>query len=109
MDNQKKLHYLEQRAFPAEDYGMSYLNNRLSLENEIPARPFYLKDRYRYYWFEYLPNEKTVWFQYNRVLSDPASPFDDFLDKLFTYIEKNSVERLVIDIRNNNGGNGELS
>jgi hypothetical protein len=81
----------------------------VALENEIPRKPLYLKDAYNYYWFEYLPNEKTVWFQYNRVLEKDSEPYPGFLDKLFSFIEKNPVDKLVIDVRNNNGGNGEWS
>lgn len=83
--------------------------NWAGLENTIAQKPPYLRDRYSYYWFEYLEKEKTVWFQYNKVLNDVTKPYPKFLDSLFSFIEKNNVERLVIDLRNNNGGNGELS
>ena len=105
----KKITLPGTKSVPSRRLWDGLPDNWLSLENEIPVKPFYLKDRYRYYWFEYLPKEKTVWFQYNRVLDDPTNPYPEFLDKLFAFIEKNSVEKLVIDVRNNNGGNGELS
>lgn len=83
--------------------------NWSSLENEIPLVPYYLKNRYEPYWYEYKKEDKTLWFQYNRVLDHPQKPYGVFLDELFTTIEKEQPEKLVIDLRNNNGGNGELS
>jgi tetratricopeptide (TPR) repeat protein len=82
--------------------------NWVSLENTLSQKPLYLTNRYSWYWFKYLRNEKTVWFQYNRVLDDPKNEWIRFLDSMFRFIEKNDVEKLVIDFRNNNGGNGEL-
>jgi tetratricopeptide (TPR) repeat protein len=83
--------------------------NWVSLENTLTQRPLYLRNRYDYYWFDYLPEEKTVWFQYNRVLDSDSNPYATFLDSMFAFIDGNDVERFVIDMRNNNGGNGELS
>lgn len=81
----------------------------VGFENKIPQKPLYLKNPYKYYWFEYLPQAKTVWFQYNQMLNNDANPYPKFLDSLFQFIAQNEVQRLVIDLRNNNGGNGELS
>lgn len=70
--------------------------------------PLYLKDVYRPYWFEYLPESKTVYFQFNRVMNDEKEPFDKFGERLFTFINESEVQKLVIDMRHNNGGNSLL-
>ena len=70
--------------------------------------PLYLKDRRIPYWFEYVPANKAVYFQYNVVTNTPAEPFNTFLDRMFKFIEDNDVEKLVIDMRWNNGGNALL-
>jgi tetratricopeptide (TPR) repeat protein len=70
--------------------------------------PLYTRHMDALYWFEYLPEHRTVYFQYNRVLSDPEEPFDKFVERLFTFIEQHEVEKLVIDLRWNNGGNTYL-
>jgi hypothetical protein len=71
--------------------------------------PLYLKNRRANYWFEYLPEHKTVYFQYNAVADDPKEPLPKFCDRLFKFINENDVERLVIDMRWNGGGNNFLN
>jgi len=70
--------------------------------------PLYLKNMGALYWFEYLPESRTVYFQYNRVLDDPKEPFDKFVARLFEFIDGHDVDKLVIDLRWNNGGNTYL-
>ena len=71
--------------------------------------PLYLKDRRKNYWFEIVPNTKIVYFQFNLVVQDPAEPLDTFLQRLFRYIDEQKIEKLIIDMRWNNGGNGRLA
>jgi hypothetical protein len=71
--------------------------------------PLYLKNQKAPYWFEYLPDSRTVYFQYNAVQNDPKEPLDRFCDRLFTFIADNAVDRLVIDMRWNSGGNNFLN
>lgn len=82
-------------------------SNWVSIENEMPQKPFYLKNRYKHFWFEYLEKEKTLWLQYNEMLTSREEPWSDFLDSAFAFIETHPTQRLIIDMRNNNGGNGE--
>jgi hypothetical protein len=70
-----------------------------------PPVPLYLKNAATPYWFEYLPQEKTVYFQYNSVRNDEKESFTAFSERLFKFINGNDVEKLVIDLRWNNGGN----
>ena len=71
--------------------------------------PLYLRDVYRPYWFEYLPETKTLYFQFNRVLNDEKERFDKFCERLFRFVNDNDVQRLVIDMRWNNGGDSMLA
>lgn len=70
--------------------------------------PLYLKNSTALYWFEPLPDGKTVYLQWNAVVNDKAEPLNQFTDRLFRYINENSMEKLVIDLRWNNGGNTVL-
>jgi tetratricopeptide (TPR) repeat protein len=97
----------------------------LEADSEIPARrlwdglpagwksfsqtlpgplPLYLKNRYADYWFEYLPEFRTVFFQFNHVRNNEQEPLAAFCDRLIKFINENNVDRLVIDMRWNNGG-----
>jgi tetratricopeptide (TPR) repeat protein len=71
--------------------------------------PLYLKNTKSNYWFEYLPDNRVVYFQYNRVLNDEQEPLAQFAERLFKFIDEHEVEKLVIDMRWNNGGNTFLS
>lgn len=71
--------------------------------------PLTMKNRQTNYWFEYLPESKTVFFQYNAVQNISSEPLTAFAERLFKFINENDVERLVIDMRWNSGGNNFLN
>ncbi len=62
------------------------------------------------YWFEYMPDDKMIYFQYNNVTDWSRDPFKDFTKRLFkTYDEHVSeINKFIIDVRFNGGGNGYL-
>src|SRR5690606_20414309 len=57
------------------------------------------------YWFEYLAEHRTVYFQFNSVRNAPGETLGDFTERLFGFIEAQDVEKLVVDMRWNDGGN----
>jgi len=70
--------------------------------------PLWLKDRESRFWFEYLPGEKTMFLQINSLQSPRGNgegSFGQFCDRFFQAFDQQAPERLVIDIRANNGGN----
>lgn len=67
--------------------------------------PLTLKNRSAAYWFEYLADQKTVFFQFNAVRNDGKEPFKEFCERLFRCLDEKEVDRLVIDMRWNGGGN----
>lgn len=71
--------------------------------------PLYLKKTDASYWFEYLPESKLLYFQYNRVRNQGEESLAKFTERLFKFAADNEVEKLVIDMRWNNGGNTFLS
>lgn len=73
------------------------------------ASPRWLARTDEYWWFEHLPETKTVYFQYNRVDDSDAEELGDFVTRLFAYVAANEVERLVIDLRHNDGGDNSLN
>jgi tetratricopeptide (TPR) repeat protein len=71
--------------------------------------PLYTKHLDKPYWFEPLPDQKAVYMQYNAVRNDPKEDTQHFADRLFDYIEKNDVDKLIVDVRWNGGGNSFLN
>jgi tetratricopeptide (TPR) repeat protein len=71
--------------------------------------PLWLKDPRNNYWFEYLADSKTVYVKYNAVQNKDDESIADFFKRVFAFGESNPVDRLVIDMRNNDGGNNVLN
>jgi hypothetical protein len=71
--------------------------------------PLYLRNALVPFWYEYLGAERTVYLQFNSVRDDPAEDFGEFCDRVFAFIDTHPVERLVIDMRWNGGGNTLLT
>jgi tetratricopeptide (TPR) repeat protein len=69
------------------------------------STPYYLKNIDRNYYYEYLPQSKTVYVRQSQVLDDKDEAIPAFYKKVFDFIDKNDVEKLVLDVRLNGGGN----
>ncbi len=71
--------------------------------------PLWLKDPQNKFWFEYLPERRAVYVQFNQVGNKEEESVEAFAGRLFTFVEAKPVDRLVLDLRLNRGGNGELN
>ncbi|GAB3427430.1 TPR end-of-group domain-containing protein [Flindersiella endophytica] len=71
---------------------------------DVPV-PLYLRNASAPYWFEYLEAERLVYFQFNAVMDDPEESLEEFSRRLVAFIDGHDVERLVVDMRWNGGGN----
>ena len=61
------------------------------------------------FWYEYLPESKTVYVQFNEVGNKKDETVEAFSKRLFDFVEANPVEKLVLDLRLNRGGSGGLN
>ena len=82
-------------------------------DDKLEALPLYLSRMIPSrtpYWFEYVPDDKMLYLQYNDVTDWDNDPFRDFTGRLFkTYDEHIAeIDKFVIDVRFNSGGNGYL-
>jgi hypothetical protein len=74
-----------------------------------PAQlPLYRKNQEDNYWFEYLEATRTLYFQFNRCAEMEGLPFKAFNKEMFVFVDAHPVERLVVDMRDNSGGNSSL-
>jgi tetratricopeptide (TPR) repeat protein len=71
--------------------------------------PLWLRDPLNKFWFEHLPAERAVYVQFNRVANKEDETIEAFARRLSEFVEANPVERLVLDLRLNRGGNGSLN
>lgn len=72
------------------------------------SMPLYMKNSNNNYWFEYLENDQILYFKYNSCRNKLEEPIDYFIKNIIDFIEKNNVEKLVVDLRNNTGGDSRL-
>ncbi|MBC8059713.1 MAG: peptidase S41 [Clostridiaceae bacterium] len=86
----------------------SNINNTTSLFEEQTNLPLYRKNPEKYYWFQYLSESKTVYFKYNACRDMKEKDLLTFGRELICFIEENEVTKLIIDLRNNFGGNSQL-
>ncbi|HEY0379302.1 MAG TPA: tetratricopeptide repeat protein [Pyrinomonadaceae bacterium] len=79
----------------------------VDMRDAAPA-PLWVKDATDKFWFEYLKDRRALYVQINQVLDKEAETFAAFSRRLLAFLEANDVEKLVLDLRLNRGGDGEL-
>jgi hypothetical protein len=72
-------------------------------------RPLWLRDTENACWVEYLADGQTVYLQYNAVRDKPDETLADFFGRVLAFAAAHPVERFVIDLRWNGGGNNLLN
>ncbi|WP_299674717.1 hypothetical protein [uncultured Tenacibaculum sp.] len=83
-------------------------------ENWLTARnqnstPLYLKHLDKVYFQEYLPKHKAIYVRHSKISDDKSVNTENFYRGVFDFIEHNEVEKLIIDLRLNGGGNNYLN
>ena len=67
--------------------------------------PLYMQNPTYNYWYKYLENDKTLYLKYNQCLeSNKDGKISDFNNEILDFINNNSVDKFVIDMRDNGGG-----
>ena len=67
--------------------------------------PLYLKNLDRIYYDEYLPEHKTLYIRHSQIQDDELEDIPSFYNRVFQFVEENEVEKLILDVRLNGGGN----
>jgi hypothetical protein len=70
--------------------------------------PLWLKHPAEFYWFQYLPDSRTLYVQFNRVADKPDETIEAFFKRVFAFADTHPIDRFVLDERLNDGGNNEL-
>jgi len=60
------------------------------------------------YWCDYDSERKTLYFNYNLCRDEQDNPFEKFNNELFSLIASKQPEKIVLDLRYNNGGNSGI-
>lgn len=70
--------------------------------------PLWRRDPYRTWWWQELEEGSTLYLQYNRCLRSLDDPFEDTAHALLERIDAGGIERIVIDLRLNSGGDSAV-
>ena len=70
--------------------------------------PLYWKHTNRYYWFEFLESCKAVYLGFNMTLNEETESFSAFNIRLWDLVDRQAVDRLVVDLRHNIGGDNDI-
>ena len=71
--------------------------------------PLYEKNASKPYWYEYFNDNKLLYMKYNRVVNNSVAPMDNFVQRMMTLVDSVQVDKFIIDIRNNRGGDAFLT
>jgi hypothetical protein len=66
------------------------------------------RGRDKSYWFEYLPEQRLLWMQFNAVQNADDESLAQFCARMFDFADRHDIDKFVIDLRWNGGGNLEL-
>ena len=96
-------------AVPAErfprQYGMVIPGPDWVESRDLSGTPLYLKQLDKIYHMEYLPDQKVVYVRQSQVQDQEGEDIPSFYGRVFKFIEENDVEKLILDLRLNGGGN----
>ena len=82
----------------------------VDLRRSNASVPLWLKENpNNYYWFEYLPQSRLLYLQFNKVGNKDDESLADFSQRILAFLDTTDVQRVVLDLRLNRGGNGSLN
>lgn len=73
--------------------------------NESGLLPLYLQNLDKIYSYAYLAEEKALYVRQSQIQDDPSEDIPSFYNKIFDFIGEHEVEKLILDVRLNGGGN----
>lgn len=77
---------------------------RLEVLFATPLNVEHLKRR-QFYWFTYFEDQRALYFRYNVCWDmDNGRSFAEVTEELFQHLDSHPVERLIVDVRQNAGG-----
>lgn len=71
--------------------------------------PLWQKEPASFRYMEYLPDRKTLYIRHSVNLNDGEKTIAAFFTNMAAFVDKNDVQKLVLDIRTNGGGNNQLN
>ncbi len=102
----------------------SDIKDIIQVKDLMPKKPLCMKHEGNYfkkiYWYEYIPDDKIMYFQYNSCIDrnvakrygyknyEQFPEFDKFSEQLVKELNNREIEKFIIDLRGNPGGDSRL-
>lgn len=77
--------------------------------DEAATKPMYRQKPEVAYWFQYLEDSRTLYVQYNQCREIEGQSFKDFSKQVLSFVDAHTVDRFVLDLRHNGGGNSTIA
>lgn len=90
------------KALSYEEINNTQFISQCNLINDFPTSK---QNAYDMYWFKYIEDENVVYVKYNSCSNMKEYSFKDFTKDVFEVIDKSNPDKLIIDLRDNGGGN----
>lgn len=84
---------------------VSVSDNNLQIVNPEAEKMIFMKHRKKNYGFSYLSDEQALYIAYNHCQEDPTYSMELFSQEILQSIRENPIQRIIIDLRENPGGN----
>jgi len=94
------MRLVHDRLFPVLDDSIITINEKCD-----DLTPLWLQRPDERYWFKYIENQNAYYMQINEMYHKEEEDFDSFCKRLFNLIDEHPSARLIVDVRNNTGGN----
>ncbi|MBI6875654.1 S41 family peptidase [Clostridium aciditolerans] len=107
-DKEKHLYDVEIEAITLDENSKDLFKKSLVDKLDDNTRPLYRRNSNIDYWYKYLEDEKVLYFKYNSCKEDTKKPFNAFSQEMLNIMDTHTVNKLVIDLRNNGGGNSSI-
>jgi hypothetical protein len=73
-----------------------------------PLNPLFARNPQWNYWFDYIPESRTIYIKYNRCQQSPTLSILSFATELSDFVATTPAERVIFDLRNNPGGSSTV-
>ena len=87
---------------PGSPDGSDWVNSRSGIA------PLYLRHLNKFYWYEWRPGTRTLYVQCNFILNAEDESLTEFFTKVFAFADATNVNKFVLDLRFNGGGDNTL-
>ncbi len=70
--------------------------------------PLYQQNQSSYYWYTFISQGNALYIKYNKCANASDLSFNSFTNNIKDYLASHQVDKVIVDLRNNGGGNSMI-